>query len=149
MSRSLHLYLSFNPGTYTAMAASNASSATVEPNEPAIPREDARGIIEAIRRSRRANECNLPAKTQPLRTKAVREAATVTGGANITSKASGASSSPHLWEVECQSDDRSKVTRDTGSKSSSSYKVPATGHNAMYFHNSSLGSSSQSSQLNP
>ena len=72
------------------MAASNASSATVEPNEPAILREDARGIIEAIGRSRGANECNLPAKTQPLRT--VREAAT--GGANITFKASGVSSAP-------------------------------------------------------
>ena len=67
MSPYLHLYLSFNPDTFKVMAASNASAATLEPNEPEIPKQDAKGMIEAIRKSGGSNVQNLPTKTQPIK----------------------------------------------------------------------------------
>ena len=78
MSPSLQLFLSFNRDTYLPVAASNATTA-VRTDEPAKEIVDARGILDAIRKSVGVYEHFLPAIKQPNPTKV--RAQPVTGGA--------------------------------------------------------------------
>ena len=78
MSPSLHLFLSFNPDTYLPVAASNATTA-VRTDEPAKEIVDARGILDAIRKSGGVYEHDMPAIKKPNPTKV--RAEPVTGGA--------------------------------------------------------------------
>ena len=51
MSLSFHLLLSFNPGSYKLMTASNDSTVTVGTNEHVIAKVDARAIIDTKRKA--------------------------------------------------------------------------------------------------
>ena len=79
MSPSLHLFQSFNPDTYLPVKASNATTDILRTDEPVKEIVDARGILDAIRKSGGVYEHDMPAIKKPNSTKV--RAEPVTGGA--------------------------------------------------------------------